>query len=67
MSAPRVTYVCRSCGSKNVSWDAFADWDEERQEMVLRGTYDATHCHDCEDEENVEEVPLEDAKAEGRS
>ena len=72
MSTPRVTYVCRSCGSKNVGWDAFTYWDEERQEMVLLGIYDATHCHACEDEENVKEVPLEEAraaiaKAEGRS
>ena len=30
----RVKYVCKSCGSDDVRWDAWAVWDEDEQKMV---------------------------------
>lgn len=53
-----VTYVCETCGSDDVSRDAWADWSAEKQEWVLRTEFDYAHCHRCDCETNMEEVEL---------
>lgn len=56
----RITYVCATCGGKNVKWDAWAEWDEEQQCLVLANSYDQNHCDDCDGECSVEEVELDE-------
>lgn len=40
--------ICHTCGSDNVRKDAYAVWNEEKQEWELDTTYDDTACMDCE-------------------
>lgn len=54
----RIAIVCRTCGSENVSRDAWADWDAQRQEWVLGAVFDYAHCHDCGGETSLNEAPL---------
>ena len=55
-----VTYVCEKCGSKTVSRDAWAEWNEKEQDWVLGAAYDYAFCHDCEEETNLDELELTD-------
>ena len=43
-----VDYVCESCGSIDVSRDAWADWDAATQQWVLGTVFDFAQCHRCE-------------------
>lgn len=54
----RITFTCESCGSKLVTRDSWAEWDEEKQEWVLGAAFDYAFCHGCEKEANLEEQPL---------
>lgn len=36
---------CTTCGSTNVSKDAAAEWDTEKQDWVLSSTYDHQWCN----------------------
>lgn len=38
---------CPECGSAEVYVDAFAAWDDERQEWSLANTYEAMTCGEC--------------------
>lgn len=53
-----IDIVCKTCGSRNVSRDAWADWDSAKQEWVLGAVFDYGHCHDCDGEASLDEVPL---------
>lgn len=53
-----VTYVCNTCGSDDVSRDAWAEWDVEEQRWVLRTEFDYAHCHRCDSETRLIEVKL---------
>lgn len=57
MSNP-ISIVCRNCGSRAVQRDAWAEWDETKQEWVLGTVFDAAHCDDCCGDTNLDEVPL---------
>ena len=50
--------VCGTCGSKLVTRDAWAEWDEDGQEWVLGAAYDYSYCHFCEGETRIQELPL---------
>lgn len=41
---------CRSCGSTEILRDAYACWDQDRQEWVLHSCYDLYRCESCEEE-----------------
>ncbi|MCW3838204.1 hypothetical protein ACFQ1E_19125 [Sphingomonas canadensis] len=56
----RVTYICRDCGGKTVTRDAWAAWDERTQDWVLGAAFDYAYCHDCENETKLKEVALAD-------
>ena len=47
----KITYVCADCGSDDLLADAWAQWDEEKQEFVLMdadlGSY---WCRQCDGE-----------------
>ena len=57
---PKVRMVCETCGSEDVSRDAWGDWDVEAQDWVLRTVFDYAHCHACDGETHIEERPLGD-------
>lgn len=53
-----MAFVCRTCGSHDVSRDAWADWDTRDQQWVLRCAFDYAHCHRCDGETRLSEVEL---------
>ena len=55
---PKVRMACGTCGSENVSRDAWGDWDVAAQDWVLRTVFDHAHCHACDGETRIEELPL---------
>lgn len=50
-----MTIVCKDCGSDDVSRDAWACWNVERQDWVLQVVFDAGFCQRCEEEAGLEE------------
>jgi len=48
-----VEYVCEKCGSANVTSDAVAKWNTEKQHWVIVGHYDSSECLDCADESDL--------------
>jgi hypothetical protein len=48
---------CSVCGSYNVNRDAWAVWDENEQDWVLRTVFDAGYCDDCARETRIDEEP----------
>ena len=54
----KVQMVCETCGSTDVSRDAWGDWDVKMQEWVLRTVFEYAHCHACDEETRIEEKPL---------
>ena len=58
MIEPAIQIVCSWCGSLEVSRDAWADWDVERQSWVLGATFDDGYCHRCERERGLAEQQL---------
>ena len=53
-----VAIICGTCGSDNVSRDAWADWSVSEQKWVLRTEFDYAHCHRCDSETSLIEVEL---------
>lgn len=56
--APKVQILCGTCGSTDVSRDAWGDWDVAAQEWVLRTVFDDAFCHACERETRLVEAEL---------
>ena len=54
-----VRIICSDCGSAHVSRDAWADWSAERQEWVLGTVFDDGHCHVCERDVTLVELPVD--------
>lgn len=54
----RIAIICGTCGSDEVSRDAWADWDTGKQEWVLGAVFDYGHCHKCECGSSLTEVEL---------
>lgn len=50
--------VCGECGSMLVTRDAWAEWSEDEQDWQLGTVYDYAHCHKCDGETRIEELPL---------
>ena len=55
---PRFQIVCGTCGSIDVSRDAWGDWDVRTQRWELRTVFDYAHCHACDSETTLVEVSL---------
>ena len=53
-----VTYVCSTCGSDDVSRDAWAGWSVAEQQWSLRTEFDHAQCHRCDTETSLIEVQL---------
>ena len=58
LEKPKVQILCGTCGSTDVSRDAWGDWDVAAQEWVLRTVFDYAHCHTCDGETRLVEVGL---------
>ncbi len=58
----RLAMVCGTCGSDEVSRDAWANWNVPKQEWELGPVLDYAHCHRCDDETRLIEVELKSAK-----
>lgn len=54
----RIAYVCQQCGSNEVVADAWAYWDVDRQDWLLRNTADVAFCGQCEGETSFIEIEL---------
>ena len=55
---PKVQILCGTCGSTDVSRDAWGEWDVGAQEWVLRVVFDYAHCHACDGETRLVEAAL---------
>ena len=55
----RVRMVCGACGSPQVTRDAWAEWDEERQAWTLGAVFAFAFCHRCQQAARIEERVLE--------
>jgi hypothetical protein len=51
-----IAFVCRRCGGREVTRDAWAAWDIELQDWVVGALYDYAYCHDCDDDTRLLEV-----------
>jgi hypothetical protein len=54
----RIAIICSTCGSDEVSRDAWANWDVGKQEWVLGSVFDDGFCHRCECRSRLIEVEL---------
>lgn len=54
----RIAIVCGTCGSNDVSRDAWANWSVETQDWELGAVFDYGHCHKCSGETRLIEVEL---------
>ncbi len=57
-SDKRIAIVCGTCGSDDVSRDAWANWDTRSQLWVLGNVFDYGHCHRCDGESHLIDVEL---------
>jgi len=55
----KIKKVCSNCGSENIVADAYAVWSIELQNWELAGVYDNTTCIDCEVEDEIEDIEIE--------
>lgn len=53
--------VCSHCGSEDVRKDAWAKWDEDKQEWVLAEFFDNDFCVVCDGETTIEDVEIPDS------
>jgi hypothetical protein len=58
----RIAIICGTCGSDEVSRDAWGEWNVEAQEWELRTVFDYAHCHRCDGETRLVEVELEPSR-----
>jgi hypothetical protein len=54
----KVQMICGTCGSTQVSRDAWADWDDDQQQWVLGAVFDYGHCHQCEGKSHIRAVEI---------
>ena len=50
--------VCHACGSDEVKFDAWAEWDEVDQKYELSQTFDEAFCENCAGETRVVDVQI---------
>jgi hypothetical protein len=61
MADKKVNMVCKICGSEDVRRDAWAEWNTDKQQWVLREVcevYNFGHCNACDGECSITEVPV---------
>ena len=53
-----VDYICDNCGGNQIGRDAWAAWDVDAQDWVLKSVFDYAHCDACDKEARLIEVSL---------
>lgn len=56
MPKPTQIAACENCGSANVVKDAWATWDPDALDWVIKDVFDHEWCEDCEDETRIDWV-----------
>lgn len=51
---------CNACDSTAVTQDAWAVWDENKQDWVLVDYYDTYYCIDCEQVTDIYEEEIKE-------
>ena len=51
----KIEMICETCGSKEVLRDAWAEWDEDKQDWVLQNVFDEAFCENCDGSTNIKE------------
>ena len=51
-----IRIICNECGSDDVRFDAWAQWDEELQTMVLKNSFDYNCCDNCGNSNIAKEI-----------
>lgn len=54
----KIKKVCSHCGSDDVRKDAWAKWDEDKQEWVLADFFDDDFCVVCDGETTIEDEDI---------
>lgn len=50
-----ITPTCSECHGTNIRKDAYAEWDNDKQEWVLFNTFDKPNwCENCEGECSID-------------
>ena len=44
----RINYICTHCGSSDICFDAYAQWNPETQEFEVYDTFDKSWCRECD-------------------
>ena len=51
-----INFICNECKSDNIVEDAWAEWSEQKQDMVLHSTHGEWWCRDCDAKTEIEQV-----------
>lgn len=57
-----IKYICKTCGSDEITFDATAEWDVELQKLVVSNTYDDCYCNSEECQGEVRDAQTHDAE-----
>ena len=55
---PKVRMACATCGSPQVTRDAWAEWDEDAQAWRLGAMFEQAWCHRCQRRARLERRAL---------
>lgn len=58
--------VCGTCGSDEVTRDAWAEWNVAAQGWGLGAVFEQAFCHRCQRSTRIVEAPLPDPDRESR-
>lgn len=58
MTNSAIEFVCDSCATPNVTREAWAAWDVERQAWQLAELFDYAFCHQCHRRTQLIERPV---------
>lgn len=57
----KIKKVCSKCGSTELKWDAWAIWNEDKQDFDLYNCFDYVWCDGCESEvDEINEIEIKD-------
>ena len=59
----KIRKICTDCRSSDIRFDAWAEWDEQKQEYVLFQTFQEAFCENHEGSCTVEDEEYEDGES----
>lgn len=55
----KIRFECKYCGSNDLRFDAYAEWNEETQDYELSAVFPGgTICEQCEGPTSVNEIKI---------